>query len=341
MKIDCEGKIKIGKNRLRVKEKELMWKKNKLVKHIKKELPVDVYDISMIVLINAYEKPEELTENDEEIRNSLEYLLAGRISVKTYIHTVQCYLQNEDFERSFVLEKYREQEIPKTFISSSTGMEFVLIPAGEFMMGSEDNDNEKPVHTVIIKDSFYLGKYPVTQKQWKMVMGNNPSYSKGEDLPIESVTWNDVQAFIRELNKKEGTDKYRLPSEAEWEYACRAGTQTRYFFGDDESKLNEYAWYDKNSGSKIHPVGQKKPNFWGLYDIHGNVVEWVQDKWQSKYDGAPSDGGAWEDGDCSYRIYRGGGCENSAMLCRSASRAGLDCGNSFINAMGFRLLREL
>ena len=129
-------------------------------------------------------------------------------------------------------------------------MEFVLIPAGEFMMGSPSNekgryDDEGPVHKVTIKNSFYMGKYPVTQKQWKKVMGNNPSNFKGEDRPVENVSWEDVHEFVKKLNEKEGTDKYRLPSEAEWEYACRAGTQTRYSFGDDESKLNEYAWYDQ------------------------------------------------------------------------------------------------
>jgi len=355
LKIDCEGKIIIGKNPLKVKENNFISKRDKLVTiYDDGFLPPNVFDISMIVLVDVYEKPNELTKSDEKIRKSLEDLLDGKISVKTYIHTVQYYLKNEKIGSSHVLAKFIEQEIPKTlrnpeisktFTSFSTDMEFVLIPAGKFMMGSPSKehgryDNESPVHEVTIKNFFYMGKYPVTQKQWKTVIGNNPSYSKGEDLPIESVTWNDVQEFIRELNKKEGTDKYRLPSEAEWEYACRAGTQTRYSFGDDESKLNEYAWYDKNSGSKTHPVGQKKPNFWGLYDMHGNVLEWVQDKCHRTYDGAPSDGGAWEDGDCSYRVYRGGGRENSALLCRSAGRAGLDCGNCFIYAMGFRLVRQ-
>ena len=148
-------------------------------------------------------------------------------------------------------------------------------------------------------------------------MGNNPSNFKGEDRPVESVSWKDVQEFVKKLNEKEGTDKYRLPSEAEWEYACRAGTQTRYSFGDDESKLNEYAWYDKNSGSETHPVGQKKPNPWGLYDMHGNVWEWVQDRWHGDYNGAPSDGSAWEDGSGSDRVDRGGSWINYARYCRS------------------------
>jgi hypothetical protein len=131
--------------------------------------------------------------------------------------------------------------IPETFISSSTGMEFVLIPAGEFMMGSMDVSNGKPVHRVTIKNSFYMGIYPVTQKQWTAVIHNNPSRFKGNDLPVEHVSWCDVQEFIKKLNENEDTDKYRLPSESEWEYACRSGTQTRYHFGDDESELRDYA----------------------------------------------------------------------------------------------------
>ncbi|AKB48930.1 serine/threonine kinase [Methanosarcina sp. Kolksee] len=335
IKVDGEGKFIIGKNPLKVKEKEFIRKKNKLVK-IRKELRPIVYDISMIVLVNAYEKPEELTENDEEIRSSLEDLLAGRMSVKTYIHTVQCYIENEDTEKSYFLEKYREQEIPKTFISPSTEMEFLLILAGRFSMGSPSNeegryDNEGPVHKVTIKNPFYLGKYPVTQKQWKKIMDNNPSNFKGDDLPVESVSWNKVQEFIKRLNQTEETDMYRLPSEAEWEYTCRAGTTTRYSFGDDESELDDYCWYssystyeelDKNRDKvlkegKTHPVGQKKSNAWSLYDMHGNVWEWIQDRWHDNYEGAPSDGSAWEDGDKTPACY---GAAAGTSLPRSAGR---------------------
>ncbi|AKB23789.1 serine/threonine kinase [Methanosarcina sp. MTP4] len=359
IKVEGEGRIIIGKNPLKVKEKEFIQKKNKLVKKIRKELPASVYDISMIVLIDAYEKPEELTENDEEIRSSLEDLLAGRISVKTYIPTVQCYLENEDIEKSYVLEKYREQEIPKTFTSPFTGMEFILIPAGEFEMGSlldekDRYDYEIPAHNVQFKNPFYMGKYPVTQKQWVAVMGDNPSSFKGDDRPVESVSWKDVQEFIKKLNEKEDTDKYLLPSEAEWEYACRAGTTTKYSFGDDESKLGDYAWYSgystfeewKENRDKIlkegktHLVGQKKPNPWGLYDMHGNVWEWVQDRYHSDYNGAPSDGSAWEDGNSSNRVIRGGSWGDLARYCRSASRAGPGP-DSRVSYVGFRLLRKL
>ena len=173
--------------------------------------------------------------------------------------------------------------IPKTFTSPSTGMEFILIPAGRFMMGSflkykYGNYNERPAHEVIIKNPFYIGIYPVIQKQWEKIVGSNPSKFKGENRPIESVSLNDVQKFINKLSQREGTDKYRLPSEDEWEYACRAGTTTSYSFGNDESELKDYAWYGDNSGRETHPVGQKEPNPWGLYDVHGNVWEWCQDK---------------------------------------------------------------
>uniref|UniRef100_UPI0032E3BE80 caspase, EACC1-associated type n=1 Tax=Methanosarcina sp. UBA5 TaxID=1915593 RepID=UPI0032E3BE80 len=261
--VACEGKVLIGKNPLKVKEQDFKKKKRKLARIIRKELPTDVYNISMIVLVDGYEKPGELTETDKEINSSLEDLLEGKISVKTYINTVQCYLENEEIEYSPVLVKFREQEtpgvykdqeIPKTFFSPSTEMEFVLIPAGSFSMGSPSNEDgryegEDPIHKVTIKNPFYLGKYPVTQRQWVAVMGNNLSYFKGDNLPVKSVSWNDVQEFIARLNEMEGTDKYRLPSEAEWEYACRAGTTTRYSFGDDESKLGDYAWYSNNSGA--------------------------------------------------------------------------------------------
>jgi formylglycine-generating enzyme required for sulfatase activity len=221
--------------------------------------------------------------------------------------------------------------------SSSTGMKFTLIPAGEFYMGSEESDDEKTVHKVKINNAFYLGTYPVTQREWKAVMGDNPSHFKGDDLPVEKVSWDDVQKFIKKLNEKEGTGKYRLPSEAEWEYACRAGTTTRYSFGNSESKVGDYAWHLKNSGDKTHPVGQKKPNSWGLYDMHGNVWEWVQDELHDSYDGAPTDGSAWE-GNGAVRVNRGGSWGAIAPYSRSAERG------SFVqsgSSLGFRLLREL
>jgi uncharacterized repeat protein (TIGR01451 family) len=234
-------------------------------------------------------------------------------------------------------------DLGETF-TNTVGMEFVTIPAGEFEMGSPSDEegrkeNEGPVHHVNIEKAFHMGKYEVTQKQWRAIMGDNPSWFMGGDsLPVEWVSWNEVQEFIKKLNEKEGTDKYRLPSEAEWEYACRAGTITRYSFGDSESKLGDYAWYSDNSDKKTHPVGQKKPNSWGLYDMHGNVWEWVQDSWHDGYNGAPADGSAWE-GDGADRVIRGGCWHDFARSCRSANRVHVGPGLSYRD-LGFRLLKE-
>jgi glycine betaine/proline transport system substrate-binding protein len=242
-----------------------------------------------------------------------------------------------------VVQRTEFKDVDENFAKegNSIGMKFTHVPAGEFMMGSIDGDEtEKPVHNVKINKPFYLGIYPVTQHEWKTVMGDNPSthYNKGDDFPVESVSWNDVQEFISKLNAKEGTDTYRLPSEAEWEYACRAGSTKKYCFGDDSSKLGEYAWYIDNCDYGGHPVGKKKPNDWGLYDMHGNVWEWVQDKWHDDYSGAPSDGSVWGGGDNTDRINRGGGGGFSARCCRSALRSCYTSNGS--SAIGFRLLLE-
>ena len=169
---------------------------------------------------------------------------------------------------------------------------------------------------------YYLGKYPVTQQQWEAVMGDNPSYFKGGSMPVETVSWDDAQLFIQKLNQLSGKQNYRLPTEEEWEYACRAGTITEYYFGDDESQLGEYAWYNGNSGQTTHPVGQKKPNGWGLYDMAGNVWEWMD---------------SWYDSSCSVRVYRGGGWSGGAGRCRSADRY---CGDPDTrdDYLGFRLV---
>jgi formylglycine-generating enzyme required for sulfatase activity len=228
--------------------------------------------------------------------------------------------------------------------TNSIGMEFVLIPAGEFEMGSPSGEEgrfavEGPVHTVTIEKAYYLSKYEVTQAQWKEVMGSNPSDFEGDDRPVENVSWNDVAEFIKKLNQMEGTDKYRLPSEAEWEYACRAGTTTRYSFGDNESLLGDYAWYYGNLDRKTHPVGNKKPNNWGLYDMHGNVWEWVQDRWHNNYNVVLKNGSAWESNSGSTRVFRGGGWFSDARSCRSAVRGRFDPDDRGFY-VGFRLLQE-
>ncbi|MDR1460833.1 MAG: formylglycine-generating enzyme family protein [Campylobacteraceae bacterium] len=177
--------------------------------------------------------------------------------------------------------------------ANSIGMEFVLIPSGSFVMGADKNaeigvTHESPRHNVTINRNFYLGKFEVTQEQWTKIMGNNPSKFKNDLNPVESVTWYDAKTFISKLNIFENTTKYRLPTEAEWEYAARAISKDKYSFGNDANELAFYAWYyEGNKSSKqllqTHPVGQKQPNKWGLYDMHGNVWEWTEDFYDPEY----------------------------------------------------------
>jgi formylglycine-generating enzyme required for sulfatase activity len=219
--------------------------------------------------------------------------------------------------------------------TNQTGIEFVLIPPGSFMMGSTNGDaDEKPAHQVTINYSFYMGKYEVTQAQWQSVMGNNPSNFKDcANCPVEQVSWDDAQNFVNKLNESNDGFRYRLPTEAEWEYACRAGTT-----GDYAGNLSEMAWYSENSGSKTHAVGGKRPNAWALADMHGNVWEWCQDWYHETYHGAPTDGSAWlSGGEQKYRVVRGGSWVYRAASMRSAFRSygtpGLRYGNG-----GFRVV---
>ncbi|MGA2258348.1 MAG: formylglycine-generating enzyme family protein [Thermoguttaceae bacterium] len=206
-------------------------------------------------------------------------------------------------------------------LGNGVKLEMVLIPAGSFMMGDEKGENwEKPVHKVSITKPFHLGKYEVTQEQWEAVMGDNPSHFKGASNPVEGISWRDCQAFLIKLDAKTGGQwgKFVLPTQAQWEYACRAGSTTKYCFGDDETKLGDYAWYGANSERKTHPVGEKKPNAWGLYDMHGNVWEWCQDRYGDYGAEAVTNPRGPTEG--SDRVIRGGGWIGDAGLCHSADR---------------------
>jgi formylglycine-generating enzyme required for sulfatase activity len=212
---------------------------------------------------------------------------------------------------------------PAARFTNSIGIEFVLIQAGAFTMGSPQNAeerNEMPPHKVSISKSFYLGKYEVTQEQWVAVMGSNPSRLKEPNHPVDSVSWHDVQEFIKRLNAKEKHNRYRLPTEAEWEYAARAGTTTAYFFGDDSSALSRYAWYFGSSDGTSHPVGQKPPNAWGLYDVHGNVFEWTQDWFSGKYYAESPETDPQGPSSGAGRVARGGSWSYNAESARSAYR---------------------
>ena len=194
-------------------------------------------------------------------------------------------------------------------------------------MGSADGgSDEKPVHKVTLTKPFYMGKFPVTQEQYQLVMGANPSYFQGDKIkggggsgkhPVEQVSWDDAQEFCKRLSASSGRT-VRLPTEAEWEYACRAGSGAKYCFGDDEGKLGDYAWYSANSGNATHPVGEKKPNKFGLYDMHGNVWEWCQD-WYGDYPAkAVKNPAGPAAGVC--RVLRGGSWDYYPGLCWSAGR---------------------
>jgi len=238
-------------------------------------------------------------------------------------------------------------------IKNPMGMEFVYVPAGSFMMGSTDAavqtaykqaqidvgadhaklewfTREQPQHRVAIRKGFYMGRYEVTQAHWQAVMGNNPSNFKGCDqCPVENVSWNDAQEFIRELNALNDGFTYSLPSEAQWEYACRAGTTTEFAFGNSLSSApanfdGNYPYDGAPKGvnrEKTTPVGSFRPNPWGLYDMHGNVWEWCEDVWHENYKGAPSDGSAWlSGGDPNFRVDRGGSWDFHGDALRSAYR---------------------
>ena len=248
--------------------------------------------------------------------------------------------------------------LPRTR-TNQAGIEFILIPPGSLMMGSVNGAaDEKPVHQVTIGQAFYMGKYEVTQAQWQSVMGSNPSNFKGDNLPVETVSWDDAVAFIARLNAQNDGFAYRLPTEAEWEYACRAGTT-----GDYAGDLDAMAWYGNNSGrgrldtaeilrtdsanyykritengGQTHAVGSKLPNSFGLFDMHGNVWEWCQDWYHDSYNGAPGDGSAWlSGGEQKYRVLRGGSWFNFAIFLHSANRLWLtpDARNS---PFGFRVV---
>ena len=227
-------------------------------------------------------------------------------------------------------------------LANGVKLEMVLIPAGEFLMGSlepgkDATDSERP-HRVRISRPFYLGKYLVTQDQWGGVMGNNPSNFKGPKNPVDSVSWDDCQHFCDKLNVKLGVKagKFQLPSEAQWEYACRAGTTTCYCFGDDESGLDEFAWYSANSGRKTHPVGEKRPNSWGLYDMHGNVWEWCADWYGNDYYSKSPEDDPTGPASGACRVHRGGSWRSKANGARSAKRA-ITTGDSRLDGMGFRV----
>ena len=233
-------------------------------------------------------------------------------------------------------------------LSNGIELEMVLIPEGEFMMGApetelESRNSERPQHKVNVP-TFFMGRYPITQEQWQAIMDNNPSEFKGDKRPVERVSWDDAKEFCDRLSKKTKRE-YRLPTEAEWEYACRAGTKTPFHYG--ETITTELANYDGNSvygagvkglyREKTTEVGEFPANEFGLCDMHGQVWEWCEDDWHENYQNAPNDGRAWLSEASIYNVIRGGSWLNYPDVCRSAIR--IDVTRDFrVNDIGFRVV---
>jgi formylglycine-generating enzyme required for sulfatase activity len=242
----------------------------------------------------------------------------------------------------------RKDAILKLFVD-----EFIALTPGQgkfpasFTMGTDGNGKaEQPAHKVAFMSPFAMARYEMTQELYQAIMGDNASRWKGPRNSVEMITWQEANDFCtkatRALQQRKliaDDERIRLPSEAEWEYACRAGTTTAYSFGDELSELTHYGWYKDNSKGYDPPVGKKRPNPWGLYDTHGYIFEWCQDRWHPNYDRAPTDGSAWLSGDSEERVIRGGAWSASADAARAAARAHAPA-DTRSDAIGFRCAKD-
>ncbi len=269
---------------------------------------------------------------------------AAQDTLEGYAEYVQRYPAGRHVTAARAAQRRLSAEAARQRILVQVNAQMVRIEGGTFTMGcqggffSDCDADEKPAHRVTVR-SFELSKYEVTQEVWAAVMGENPSHFQDcPQCPVEQVSWENVQAFLRRLNV--GGERYRLPSEAEWEYTARGGTQSQGYEYAGSDSPHAVAWYRENSGERTHPVGQKQANELGLYDLSGNVFEWVQDCWSETYQGAPSDGQAWARGDCGRRVLRGGSWDLKPRYLRSAFRNGVTADLQDYG-LGFRLARSL
>lgn len=288
--------------------------------------------------------PDRIPLNNKRLQQKAEQKIKEINNAFDLLKDYQEYKKNE-FESNDKSESNSNRTSEKTY--HQDGIEFVYIPPGSFMMGSPTNESgrgfRETQHRVTLTKGFSMQTTEVTQGQWRAVMGSNPSQFRncGDECPVEMVSWDDVQKFISKLNRKEGGSRYRLPTEAEWEYAARAGSTTRFCFGDEDSRLVEYARYDVNLwGRSTHSVAQKKPNAWGLYDMHGNVWEWCQDIYKSNYYKKSHTVDPVNDGRKGSRVIRGGSWNHPPEKLRSADR------NKRIQGadrrhIGFRVVMEI
>ncbi len=358
-------------NRLEQNQNQLA-DKGKEFSEVRQEMKrLDSLALDLENAVAKLDKPEQIEEFTRH-RNILSHQVEGfseqaiKIGMRSQLEQLQNRLERiqielENIEKEIVAAR-KGPISPQKTITNSVGMKFALIPDGSFIMGSQLNPeeivkryggkatyhkDEQPPHPVKITKPFYLQTTEVSRGQWKKVMGNNPSYFKdcGDDCPVETVSWNDAQKFIAKLNQMEGTNKYRLPTEAEWEYACRAGTKTLFFTGecistDQANCIGHYPGENCPEGdhhNKPVKVRSFQPNTWGLYDMHGNVWEWCQD-WYGDY---PSDLVVDPKGPDrgTHRVLRGGSWSNTAAFLRSANRR-RDLPDYRHEDVGFRVARD-
>lgn len=294
---------------------------------------------------------EKLQANQQQLQQMIEQFEGLRQEIRKFQRTVQTddsiatlaeTLPEITFEAAFIdRDKKIRRETRKArqlteILPGNVKLELIYIPGGSFMMGSNDGyQNEKPLHPVTLK-SFFAGKYPITQAQWKAVMGNNPAYFKGKNHPVENVNWHEAMEYCTKLSQLTG-QQYCLLSEARWEYACRARTATQYSFGD--FLMPELANYQQSDIKQTTDVGTYPANGFGLYDMHGNVWEWCEDAWHENYDNAPSDGHTWEEEAASkYHLLRGGAWSYGDDRLRCADRLRQDAMSRFYT-WGFRISR--
>ena len=300
------------------------YEKARIQHHASEWLKLAVDDLSGLDKMLAEKRLRDSVANTDEISSYVKLAIEFDGAQRPAIGVVQSpplpavapFNSAKAKEHQEVWAKYLGVEVES---ENSIGMKFRVIPAGTFAMGENDD-----AHAVTLTKPFMLGTYEVTQGQYQRVMGTNPSKFKGANNPVENVSWDDAVEFCRKLSElsaeKAAGNVYRLPTEAQWEYACRAGTTTEYSFGDDDSDLGDYAWFRENSSNETHPVGDKLPNAWGLYDMHGNVVEWCQDLYGDYPSGSVTDPTGPASG--SSRVFRGGCWNSAAEVCRSADRYG-------------------